>query len=74
MTNLYLLRQAYRKISCLLKIDLRKVINIGRADNTMIVTLPLMIVRKHRCLSMKSLILNMLKETALSRLIALALL
>jgi len=34
----------------------------------------LMMVRKHRCLSMKSLILNMLKETALSKLRALVLL
>jgi hypothetical protein len=72
--NLYLPRLASKKISCLLKIDLRKPINIGRVVYTMKVMLQVMTGRKHRCLSMKSLILNMLKETAQSRSIALALL
>jgi hypothetical protein len=68
--NPYLQRLAYRKISCLLKIDLRKAINLGRVVNNTKVTLLLMTARRLRCLSTKYLILNMLKETALSRSIA----
>ena len=71
--NPYLLRLAFRKILCLLKIDQRKVTNTGKVVNTMIVTLLLMRVKKHRSLSMKSLILNTHKEIVLSRSIALVL-